>query len=395
MKTSRRGSAVLVAAVLAGLVALSGCASTGPAGHAVTTFTAEDYKALGIERGSIAQREDGMRTSGKSGSYEWWYFDCALEDGSTLVVVFYTKNMINPAGPLAPLISVNLDRPDGTRFMRTYSFPAKDFSASREGCDLRIGANRVTGNLSTYTIHLELEDVKADLSLVGTVPSWRPETGVSMFRRGGEEHFFAWLPSVPQGRVSGNLEAGGRSGAVSGSGYHDHNWGDVPMTSLIHDWYWGRAQVGPYTVITAWITAADAYSGDVMPVFMLAKDGKIIADDGSKARLRAGEVSTNPKTGKPVADSLVYEYGTAGGGGKGYRVTFERKADLVATPFAVMMGPVGGFFARLAGFDGAYHRFTGPVRVEELLDGKVTESATEESAVWELMYFGHAPEASK
>jgi hypothetical protein len=28
---------------------------------------------------------------------------------------------------------------------------------------------------------------------------------------------------------------------ASGSGYHDHNWGDVPMQTLMHHWYWARA----------------------------------------------------------------------------------------------------------------------------------------------------------
>ena len=45
--------------------------------------------------------------------------------------------------------------------------------------------------------------------------------------------------------------------------------------------------------------------------------------------------------------------------------------------------------ARLLGFDGAYLRFTGELRIEhyhgdELLDGHADE------ALWELMYFGHA-----
>jgi hypothetical protein len=31
----------------------------------------------------------------------------------------------------------------------------------------------------------------------------------------------------------------------SGSGYHDHNWGHVPMRTLIHHWYWARAKTGP------------------------------------------------------------------------------------------------------------------------------------------------------
>jgi hypothetical protein len=45
--------------------------------------------------------EDGIRTSGEKGTYEWWYFDAHLDDGSTVVIVFFTKFMtsINNTNP--------------------------------------------------------------------------------------------------------------------------------------------------------------------------------------------------------------------------------------------------------------------------------------------------------
>ena len=38
---------------------------------------------------------------------------------------------------------------------------------------------------------------------------------------------------------------------LNGHGYHDHNWGETPMNNIIHHWYWGRAQVGQYLIITS------------------------------------------------------------------------------------------------------------------------------------------------
>ena len=32
-----------------------------------------------------------MRTDGGKGTYEWWYFDAYLNDGSKLVITFSTK----------------------------------------------------------------------------------------------------------------------------------------------------------------------------------------------------------------------------------------------------------------------------------------------------------------
>ena len=46
--------------------------------------------------------------------------------------------------------------------------------------------------------------------------------------------------------------------------------------------------------------------------------------------------------------------------------------------------------AKLIGFEGSYLRFEGSATIEKLEQGRVIESATENSAVWELMYFGKA-----
>jgi hypothetical protein len=43
--------------------------------------------------------------------------------------------------------------------------------------------------------------------------------------------------------------------------------------------------------------------------------------------------------------------------------------------------------AKLIGFEGSYLRFEGNATIEKLENGTVVESVTEDSAVWELMYF--------
>ena len=50
-----------------------------------------DYEILGIAPVEIAEFEDGQRIGTGRGCYEWWYFDAHLDNGATVVVVFYTK----------------------------------------------------------------------------------------------------------------------------------------------------------------------------------------------------------------------------------------------------------------------------------------------------------------
>jgi hypothetical protein len=378
--------APILAAMLAA-AALAGCASAGsPAGTTAHTGSSpEEFARLGLSPTAIEPWEDGARTDGRRGTYEWWYFDFSLDDGSTLVVVFLTKDFTRPGAPLAPVVTFSFDAPDGTHVTRAVTAKAPDFSAAKDRCDVRIDACTVTGDLRDYTVHYEDGEVSADLRLRGTVPSWRPGTGHAFF---DERRFFAWLPSVPRGTVEGSVTIGGATRRVTGVGYHDHNWGNAALPGLVDNWYWGRARIGDFTVIASFITATDRYGGAALPVFMLAHGGTIVADDATKVRFSSGEVFTDSYTGKPVAGTIVYEYDD---GADRYRITFRRRADLARTRFVDLLTGFTRFLARLAGFDGAYLRFTGTVTLERFEGDRVVETASQDSAVWELMYFGHAP----
>lgn len=56
----------------------------------------------------------------------------------------------------------------------------------------------------------------------------------------------------------------------------------------------------------------------------------------------------------------------------------------------VFSPPVVRLAAKLIRFEGSYLRFEGSATIEKLEQGRAVESVTEDSAVWELMYFGKA-----
>src|SRR5208282_6729256 len=88
-----------------------------------------DYRKLGLQPVEVAQFEDGQRIGTEKGRYEWWYFDAHLDDGATVVVVFYTKPNVGPNGPLAPRITINLALADGDRrFDKIYDTTADQFT---------------------------------------------------------------------------------------------------------------------------------------------------------------------------------------------------------------------------------------------------------------------------
>lgn len=369
---------------LLALIILTGCATVQPSRALVT---ADDHRRFGLAEGTIAPWEDGLRTDSSPGTYEWWYFDAHLKDGATLVIVFFTKPVTGTAGPLKPAVQIDLTRADGTKLTRTIGYEADQFSSSKERCDVRIGPNRFEGDLHSYRLHVEIPEFTTDLVLEGDVKPWRPAAGVLAFGE-KEERYFAWLPSVPHGRVTGTLSGSGAPVVIEGSGYHDHNWGNAALTELIHDWYWGRARVGEYTVIASFITAEQRYSGTQFPLLLLAKGDEVLIGDSTHVTFSSDEVATDERTGKPVASRLKWTWAHEG---KQYRISFHRKQDLVHAPLTDGLPGLTRFFAKLSGFDGAYHRFTGDVTVEALEGDAVIDTQTNAAAVWELMYLGHAP----
>jgi hypothetical protein len=352
---------------------------------AVMADTPSDYERLGLSPTAIAPWEDGKRTDDSAGTYEWWYFDAHLADGAKLVVAFMNKDIAEPQKSLAPLLRLNLDLPDGRHFEKLVQYAPSEWSAAKDHADVRLGQNRFTGDLHQYRIEATADEVSVDITLTGEVPAWRPSTGYMLF--GVDRSMeFAWLPSVPQGAVTASYSIGGERHETTGIGYHDHNWGNVGLMKVVHDWYWARGQAGPYTVIASYITASEKFGYEPIPIFMLARDNVLIGDDPAKVTFEREGIYTDQKTGKPVATTTRYTYDD---GDDRYVVSFTRTHDLSLNRMVDSVKGFKRFAARLVGFDGAYLRFVGDLQISRYRAGEQIETYKDD-AIWELMYFGHA-----
>ena len=330
----------------------------------------------------VQKFEDGLRTEPKSGSYEWWYFDSKYPDGSSLVIVFYTKHVTSFAKSFKPFVSLNYINPNGKE-LRTELW-SDDYSFSKDGCDVRIGECYVKGDLSHYDIYFKNEDAECKLTLDASVPSWRPKSGHIYF---GKKDYFAWLPSVPEGEINGTLRMKDESVKLCGTGYHDHNFGNKLMILLMNDWYWGRAKIGDYVVVSSYIYANKKDRYQTVPIFMLAKDGEILTGDAYKhLTYEEKDFIKDSYTKRHVAKTLVYDYNDKEKGVH-YRITYKKgdeeverqvMTDIVGRPLAIL------FY--LLGFRGSYHRMGGTAILERF-DGDEVVEHIEAPAMWEQMCF--------
>jgi hypothetical protein len=352
---------------------------------AVTASTPADYERFGLSRTAIAAWEDGARTDGSAGTYEWWYFDAPLEDGAKLVVSFMDKDIAQPRKPLSPVLRLNLDLPDGRHFEKVVRYPPNEWSASKDHADVRISDNRFAGDLHRYRIQATAEEISVDVTLIGEVPPWRPATGYMLF--GADRSLeFAWLPAVPEGAATVTYSVDGERHDTTGVGYHDHNWGNVGLMKVIHDWYWARGHAGPYSVIASYITSAEKYEYEPIPIFMLARDNVLVGDDPDKVTFEREGIYTDQKTGKPVAATTRYTYQD---GEHRYVVSFTRNHDLSDSRMVDSIKGLKRIAAKLAHFDGAYLRFVGEIEISRYRGADLIETYKDD-AIWELMYFGHA-----
>lgn len=333
--------------------------------------------------------EDGMRVDPAEKNYEWWYFDAHLQDGSTLVVVFFPKPMAPMSKGLAPMINVEYVRPDGTSYKTDLKFEADQFSAAKDRCDVNIAHNYFRGDLTNYQIHVKDERIDLTLDISRTTESWRGDTGHQFF--GSDRSVFgAWLVPVPQGTVKARIALDGQEELVEGSCYHDHNWGNVNMLEMRNHWYWARTELGPYTVVVADMVAAEQYDYASTFNFFLARDGKTIADDRDKVEGYRSAPKIQEKFGKPMSDNLKYFYGSATDE-VSYVITLRKRdniSELDLLSKAIHNRYVLSLVKWVTGRNSAYYRMIGEATIEVYHKGSLAETHTSDQAIWELMYFG-------
>jgi hypothetical protein len=257
---------------------------------------------------TVAPWEDGLRETPRPGTLEWWYFDAEFDDGSALVLAYMTKPGITGSGELTPILNANLILPGAEPSNVLLPIAPEEFSASRDGCDVRIGPNWVRGELRRYDLHAETPEFSADLVYTGVLPPTRVGTGLVRYGEDGHA-YLGWLVPMPRATVGGTLTIAGGTRAVRGTGYRDRNWGNVPFLDTLREWYWGRAYLGEYTIVFFELRTLPLYGEARVPMFILGRGDQILLATGQNAEMRIERERSDGRLLVPEQAAYVWSDG--------------------------------------------------------------------------------------
>ncbi len=237
------------------------------------------YGSRGLEelnRG-LRPEDDALHPYESRLYWEWWYFDAQFEDGHRCVLELQYPNLLNPLARQCCML-FNVYTPDGRQLNNIVPFPASEWRASRETCDVAVGENTVKGYYPEYRVRFRHGDLACDLVFTNLLPGWTRGTGEVMFGRPEKKRVFGWVVAQPRARVEGTLTVDGVSRGVSGLGYHDHNWGNAFLPLYVSHWIWGRLFHERLTMIFADVNTSRRCGRIRIPVLFLALDDRIVLE---------------------------------------------------------------------------------------------------------------------
>jgi hypothetical protein len=388
----KKKSLILFTTIISITVIMAACSSKpvndGNYEKAYMADSPEDFKELGINETETEIWEDGMRTDGKEGTYEWWYVDAELNDGITVVAVFFTKYKFDLQGPAQPTATLTITYPDGTVIFREISEPAGTvMKSSKEKADVNVGDSYLRYVDGDYELYFHDGTLEFNAMMKNTSPMWRPDTGYNFY--GENKDYMGWFVAQPSSDIQATLTMDGQSTELTGTGYHDHNWGNVAMSDVMNHWYWGRATLEGYTIIFSDVISEENTGYTRLPVGFIAKDGVILADDYKNITVSRDNTEIHPETGKFIDNNLIFTH--KGEDGTNYTVEMIRETDIVVNSLLDSLSPVKRTLAKMLGANPTYIRTLGEVILTIEKEGEV--EVIEQEGLWEQMFFGNNKEA--
>ena len=307
----------------------------------------------------ISPGDDALHPLGHPDYYEFWYFDGLFENGYSIAVSYHYGTLNHPNSK-ARFIEFNMGLPDGRqKFIRSL-FEEEDCDASTETCAVRMGENTISGEIPRVTINFSEKGFGANLVFESMVEGVKPNPDAFLHRIQGR--FFAWVNVQPRARISGTLVVDGKEIEVKGTGYHDHNWGNAPVTFFFDYWHWIKLFLPDFTFNCFNSRSTIELGSQSLDHWLIAFSGENLLEWTHKVDPYLADFVTDPNTGVSYPGKALLKV-------NGDMVKGEITAQVRKVINSIPMNPNNK--------DRAYFRFISDVDVDLIVKGKEIKTNTE------------------
>ena len=318
----------------------------------------------------VSAEDNALHQHESRWAFEHWYFDAHLDSGHT-VIAFLQKRRPEERPGSKPVVELLVYYPDGTRRQVTRHYPKAAFRASTQTCEVAIGHNRartdLSGELPVHHLHAAEEDLELDLTFANETPSWMPGNGTTRY---GRTDFFGWVVPAPRAQVTGTITIDGEKRAVTGRGYHDHNWGVGNMPRIVERWHWGRLYTDDFSLLYATVRTQARFAHHESRPLMLAHGRDIVLSTG-EVELTEGPLVHNAQAGRGYPEWIRLQVDDAVDLTLNVRSVVHAH-DLLDDVPVVRSPLVKPIVHKLVGHPG-YFRFTSDFELTAIVDGEKFE----------------------
>ena len=287
-------------------------------GHTLNGWgqTDADYDFFKVSR-EVKPEADGWRTKDIASDpnvYEWWYFDIHNEDGTIINGTLSPTTafgFVPRVGEPKALSKLGINR-KGVQSDKIETFPLTQFDAATDRCDVRAGRLTMRGDFEELHIKGKVGDHEIDVTFKQAAMPFRPGNGYIFL--GSTEKFQGWFNAYPSSHANGWIKIGDETIKIDGDGYHDHDYGNVPIAEGYRGWFWARPSCGRYATLAIEVQNGERLGGGSAPVFWVydkeARKELVRAITLDDLTITIGKMVPfpDPVTGGAYPSLTVYDY---------------------------------------------------------------------------------------
>ncbi len=198
----------------------------------------------------ITLADDAYHTPTITPSTEWWYFDASLDTNHT---VQFSIHRYEIYAMKFSVINLNIYYQGSTLikhreidYMDTIHYDQNKPLIIKNNEILMNGEQDNQNDSFLYTIQYKTNNASLSLTYQGITKGWKGTTPAGK-----------WAVPLPQATVQGTITHNNETIAVSGEGYHDHNWDVTIYSGFNFGWIWGKTKTAHYaitwsTILVTW-----------------------------------------------------------------------------------------------------------------------------------------------